>query len=398
MAKPIPTPQAKRSQRLLLIQNSSLFEGYGGIEYYQDDFLQAATEAWGKGTSGCVVLQKKKDTRPPARPYHVRMVPVPAVKGLGVLVNRYWPQVLLAAKEEAARLRPTMLLAGHVSLAPLVHLLHRWTKIPYGVIAYGIECWGDQWPQDHWAMKEAAVILSISEWTKAMLVKQGIPAAKIRVVHPPLPSAYEKLPSPRRPRATEGPFTLLTISRLEASERYKGQDHVLQALYRLRVSDPELKFRYIIQGDGSDRPRLEALVEKLELQDTVEFRGAVSDRHQFETAYREADLYVMPSRFGKWDKKWKGEGFGIVYLEAAAFGLPSIAYDCGGATDIIRHGVDGWLVVPDSITELANVLAQAAQKRDMVFEMGKKAHENVMSRFTRAHMATELESALRKAK
>ena len=102
----------------------------------------------------------------------------------------------------------------------------------------------------------------------------------------------------------------------------------------------------------------------------------------------------MPSRFGKWEGKWRGEGFGIVYLEAAAFGLPSIAYDCGGATDIISAGVNGWLVVPDSITDLANAIAQAAKNPKLVFEMGKKAHEMVMARFTRTQFAQQLKLAV----
>ncbi len=377
-----------------MLQNSSLFEGFGGIEYYQDDLLQAATENWGVGTSACVAPRRNPATRAPSRPYGVRLVSVPKLPGMGVLVNRYWPPILKAAKEEVDSLKPTLLLAGHVSLGPLVYALHRWTGIPFAIVAYGIEVWGDLWPQDAWAMKQAKLILSISEWTKAMLVKQGFEAEKIAIVHPPLPAAYEKFPSPRRARGGDGPFTLLTISRLEASERYKGQDHVLHALYRLRYSDPKMKLRYIIQGDGSDKPRLEELVERLELSDVVEFRGGVKERSEFETAYREADVYIMPSRFGRWDKRWRGEGFGIVYLEAAAFGLPSIAYDCGGATDIITHGENGLLVVPDSVTDLANAIAQVAKRPDALFEMGKKAHEVVMTQFTRAEMAKQLRAAL----
>ncbi len=389
-----PPSRDKISQRLLLLQNSSLFEGFGGIEYYQDDLLQAATDVWGVGTSTCVALTRRASTQPGSHSYGVCLVHVPPLPLLGGLVNRYWPTMLQAAKREADRLKPTFLMAGHISLGPLVHALHRWTGIPYGVMAYGIECWGDLWPQDAWAMRKANQLISISEWTKAMLVKQGFAANRISIVHPPLPRAYEKFPSPRRARGEESPFTLLTISRLEASESYKGQDHVIHALYRLRISHPKLRLRYVIQGDGSDKPRLEELVARLELAEVVEFRPGVKDRSQFETAYREADVYIMPSRFGRWKNRWRGEGFGIVYLEAAAFGLPSIAYDCGGATDIITHGVNGLLVVPDSITDLANAIVQVATQREVVFAMGKKAHEMVMARFTLAQMGEQLKAAL----
>jgi phosphatidylinositol alpha-1,6-mannosyltransferase len=120
----------------------------------------------------------------------------------------------------------------------------------------------------------------------------------------------------------------------------------------------------------------------------------VAQRKDFEAVYREADLFVMPSRFGRWDGRWRGEGFGIVYLEAAAFGLASVAYDCGGATDIIRHGENGMLVEPDNIAELARTIESLAKRRSLAEGMGRKAHEMVMRQFTRATIREQLAGAL----
>lgn len=385
--------QPARAQRLLVLQNSSFFEAFGGVEYYQDDFLCAAADVWGAQSCTGVLLRRGTLGEIPERPYRIRFVDVPRSRWLRPLTNRFWPTLFRAALEEGKRLGATSVVAPHVSLGPIAHAVGRWFNIPYAIVGHGIEVWGDLWPQDAWSLRHAHRILPVSHWTQAMLVKQGFPQAKMRIVHPALPVVYEKLPAPRRPRPGGGPFTLLTISRLDASERYKGHDHVLQALYRLRLTDPELSFRYIVQGDGTDRGSLEELTQSLGLGGIVEFRGRVADRAQFETTYREADAFVMPSRFGHWDGRWKGEGFGTVYLEAGAFGLPSLAYDCGGATDIIQHGVTGLLLVQDSIADLATALAKLARDRSFAFEMGKKAHERVMAQFTRARMADRIRAA-----
>ena len=87
--------------------------------------------------------------------------------------------------------------------------------------------------------------------------------------------------------------------------------------------------------------------------------------------------------FGAMKGGFGGEGFGIVYLEAAAFGVPSLAYDCGGCTDFIRNGVNGVLVEPGNIGELARSIHHLATNPIALFELSKNAHETVMNEFTR---------------
>ena len=135
------------------------------------------------------------------------------------------------------------------------------------------------------------------------------------------------------------PLQLLTVARLTSPYSRKNIDGVLQAL---RLLPPELSVRHTIVGDGPDRPRLEALVGEWGLQDRVCFAGSVSQQ-QLLAHYRQADLFILASKAEGNDV----EGFGIVYLEAAASGTPSLCSRAGGATDAVEDGVNG-LLIPDS--------------------------------------------------
>ena len=129
-----------------------------------------------------------------------------------------------------------------------------------------------------------------------------------------------------------GKTVLLTVSRLAAAERYKGHDRVIQALARLLPAHPDLV--YVIAGDGDDRSHLEALATEAGVRDSVRFVGHVPDE-DLPALYRAADVFVMPST---------GEGFGIVFLQAFASGVPVIGGAGDGSRGPLTDGEDGALV------------------------------------------------------
>lgn len=381
------------SHRVLCLQHSSIFEAYGGVEYYLDDTLTLATQLCGRENVHTLIPQRGPHTLSISpRPYGYQMVPWPKNSVLKKLANRVpWP-LFRSAQKAILEFKPTVLLNAHVSLGPMAVALSQMYSIPLVTIVYGIDAWGNLWPQDEYALKKSSRILSISHWTKQVLVQRGYDANRIDILHPMLNPKFQtrKLSA----KKSHERFTLLSISRLSAAEQYKGQDHVLHALGRLKEKYRRLSFRYIIQGKGDDLARLEALAHSLDLQEIVEFRGAVADRDALDELYGEADVYVMPSRFGFWGRRWRGEGFGIVYCEAAAFGVPSIAYRCGGATDIIRHGETGLLVTPDNVDELANAIWSLYENFSRREELGKKAFKHVMENFTQPPTREQLFQAL----
>ena len=104
----------------------------------------------------------------------------------------------------------------------------------------------------------------------------------------------------------------------------------------------------------------------------------------------------MPSRFGFWEGGWRGEGFGIVYVEAAALEAPSLAYRCGGAVEIIQHNRTGWLIEPDNIAALSFKLHELALHRGEVLRAGRAARPHVIKNFGAANFAKQLGDAFAK--
>ncbi|MEZ0186529.1 MAG: glycosyltransferase family 4 protein [Candidatus Reddybacter sp.] len=127
---------------------------------------------------------------------------------------------------------------------------------------------------------------------------------------------------------------LITISRL--SEPRKNIDLVLQALAQLKN---DYQFHYTVIGDGHLRLELEALCQRLGLSDRVEFRGFV-ERKELIHQLCVSDLFILTSSI----LPGSHEGFGIVYLEAAACGTPSLAAKLAGAVEAIEDGVSGYYV------------------------------------------------------
>ncbi|MCB0403817.1 MAG: glycosyltransferase family 4 protein [Bdellovibrionales bacterium] len=380
--------------RLLLLQHDSIFARYGGVQYYLHDLCALSSELLGEENFLSLIPSRKLPRNEPA-PYRFELVPYPSSTVLSKLYNRIPFSLIAAARRSLGAKRADLLLCSHVSLAPVGYWLSKLYGIPYAVVVYGTDCWGDLWAQDEWSLRRASHLFSISDWTKSILVKRGYLANRIHIVHPRMYEGFESL-STRVPRES-GRFEMLCVARLDSGEQYKGQDHVLEALRRVRTASPRLDFRFTIVGDGDDRVRLERLAGLLQLQDRVRFLPAVGTRDQLTQLYRESDLYVMPSRFGKWQGEWRGEGFGIVYVEAAAFSVPSVAYRCGGVMDIVTDQKTGWLVEPDSVSDLALQLGELIGDRARVHKAGERAREHVLRKFTRAAVRAEMDRALGKS-
>ncbi len=151
-----------------------------------------------------------------------------------------------------------------------------------------------------------------------------------------MPVSYEEKVKLKNKYDLADNFVLLGLSRLMPR---KGFDSVIQVLPKLLKDFPNLML--VIAGSGPDQNRLIKLVRKLELSDKVRFLGSIPYQDLPEI-YNLGDLFVMPcrSRFAGLDV----EGFGIVYLEAAATQLPVLAGNSGGAVEAVIPGVTGELV------------------------------------------------------
>jgi glycosyltransferase involved in cell wall biosynthesis len=140
---------------------------------------------------------------------------------------------------------------------------------------------------------------------------------------------------------------VLTLCRLSTSERYKGIDELIEVMPNLIAEVPEI--RYVVAGSGDDLPRLQQKVIGLNLQSHVIFAGFVSEDRKADY-FRLADVFAMPGR---------GEGFGFVFLEALACGIPCVGSGVDGSREALRDGLLGFLAVPDDRESIKRCILRA---------------------------------------
>ncbi len=141
---------------------------------------------------------------------------------------------------------------------------------------------------------------------------------------------------------------------------------MLEALPAIRARVPGV--RWVVVGDGPLRAELEARAARLGIRDIVTFAGAVSDAERDAWLDR-AHVFAMPSRLPPGGAG--GEGFGIVYLEAGAHGLPVVAGAAAGAVDAVLDGETGLLVAPNDPAAVAGAIADLLLDRDRARRLGE---------------------------
>jgi phosphatidylinositol alpha-1,6-mannosyltransferase len=172
-----------------------------------------------------------------------------------------------------------------------------------------------------------------------------------------------------RPDEALGPHVVLVVGRMLASERYKGHDELLDAwpLVASRVPDARLVF----VGDGDDIARLRAKADDLGVASSVTLTGFLDDA-RLRSVYRSAAVFAMPSR---------DEGFGLVYLEAMAYGVPCIGSPHDAAGDVIEDQVSGYLISPDDTATLAARLVDLLTDEHRRHAMGEAGRRRVREHF-----------------
>lgn len=162
----------------------------------------------------------------------------------------------------------------------------------------------------------------------------------------------------RRKFGCHGKTVLLTIARLE---KRKGIDQVLRALALLNERGMVgADWHYLIGGRGPELEPLRRLAEELKITRLTKFLGFIPDA-DLPALYEAADVFVQPNR----DMDGDTEGFGVVFLEAAACGLPVIGGTAGGTADAIDDGRNGLRVDGESVTQIADAIALLMGNREM---------------------------------
>lgn len=263
--------------------------------------------------------------------------------------------------------RPSLIHYGHVFengfMGPI---LKRLLGVPYCVHTYGEELvLASRLPLLRglvaWVLREASVVTTISKYTEGWLARFGYHGA-VLMAHPGVntdvyrPGLQNGVLS--RLGVPQGPV-LLTLGRLM---RRKGHARILRILPNLLATHPRLQ--YVIAGVGPEEANLRKLVAELNLTERVHFLGRVPDQ-DLPALLCEATVFAHPNYA---TEQGDVEGFGIVFLEAAACGIPVVGGNSGGVPDSVRDGTTGFLVGEDEgelLARIQQLLADAPLRERM---------------------------------
>jgi len=219
---------------------------------------------------------------------------------------------------------------------PLVVNFHGSDLFPYGFL--GRQIMGI----NHGAIRRAAMLVVPSEFFRTRISE--------KYNHPNVYVSYSggidlSRFTPEIEKRVESPETL-TIGHVSRIERDKGWDILLNALNSIKKERPEIGFKAILVGGGTQVGALKRMVAALALEPEVTHIGAMR-QSALPHVYRSFDVFIFPTIKAE-------ESLGLVGLEAMACGIPVIGSDTGGLTEYIRHDVNGFLFESGNSQELAD--------------------------------------------
>ncbi len=305
---------------------------------------------------------------------------------------RYYKRLENLAKQEIQKLDPKnkLVVIGYWSLES-----HFWCRachqyrIPYAVIYHGAELISRlSWPCSDWRKKDlkytASAIVN-SKGTGQLLQNISPKIKSFHVINPGIdartyiPSEAQELFQKRSEVGVPpNAFVLLAVGRLI---KRKGFDLVMESLAALQEQFPLLY--YIITGDGPEKTRLKEKALSLGVSDKVIFLSDVNDKDKW-ILYAICDVFIMPNRTLN-NTDW--EGFGIVFLEAALAGKPSIGGKNSGVPDAIVDGETGFLVNSENGEEITSAIRRLFENETERKRKGESARKRALAAFSWNYLA-----------
>lgn len=283
--------------------------------------------------------------------------PAKQYKGFSQSLAKFVPSTILAG------LSKDVIILGHINLAVIGWVIK--TLVPSKkliVICHGIEVWQPVTGVKKMMLQKADSVLAVSDYTKQQIVeKQGLPVEKVTVFHNTIDPYFDY---PKQFTKDKGlmsrygiadtDYVVYTLCRLSSKEQYKGYDAVIKAIGKLVVKYPQIKYLLAGKYDDVEKARLDKLIAENNLQSNVIFAGYIKDE-EVTKHYQLGDVFIMPS---------KGEGFGIVFIEAMACGRNVVAGNADGSKDALRNGELGVILDADNVDAIAIVIAEKIKNKE----------------------------------
>jgi len=264
---------------------------------------------------------------------------------------------LFIQKSLKKALHPDIVIISHINLAIIGLLIKAVNpKCKVWLIAHGIEVWRPLSYIKKRFINRCDKILCVSSFTKQEIIRRhhlnaGVCTVLNNAVDPfmKLPVVFEK-PQHLLQRYQLTPNTpiVFTLTRLASTEQYKGHEQVIKALSTLKDLFPGIKYLLAGQSDPVEAIRIKELITAYRVEEQVILTGFISES-ELADHFLLADLFVLPS---------KKEGFGIVFIEALACGLPVICGNADGSIDAIRNGELGKAITVDDLAELEKTITE----------------------------------------
>lgn len=285
------------------------------------------------------------------------------------------------------------IVCSHLGLSPVARILAARSGRPYFVFLHGVEAWKTLRSRQRWGIGGAARLLVNSHHTLNRFLDHNPWARTIPATVTPLGVPVEGFDTnPNRSVRPEDAFTLLTVGRMakaeyyeayrDPSDLYKGYKTVIEAVALLRKAGVPAVLELV--GDGNARPDLEAWVAGQPVSPHVRFRGRVSDA-ELASHYGRARVFVLAS---------EGEGFGLVYAEAMAYGLPCVGVSAGATPEVITDDVSGYVVRARDSRELADRLLVLLRNPAVYARLSAGASARHREHFTQGAFIARLVAAL----
>ncbi|BBA32420.1 glycosyltransferase family protein [Methylocaldum marinum] len=224
--------------------------------------------------------------------------------------------------------------------------------------------------------RHADRIIANSEFTRQELVKLGVTSDKISLIYPGVDTdrfrpGLDTSGLGEQIGLKPGERLILSVGRLS---RRKGFDQVIRSLPTLVRNGLDVK--YAIIGIGEDQKYLAELAKECGVQERVFLLGHVPSE-DLPRWYNLAEVFAMPNREINGDT----EGFGMVFLEAAACGKPAIAGDAGGTGSAVLHEVTGFRTDGSSVQAISSILGRIFLDAELSTKLGRNAHLRARSEF-----------------
>lgn len=263
--------------------------------------------------------------------------------------------------------RDSKILVTHVGVTPISRVLRSVQKSKVHVFLFGVESWRRLPPRTLWGLRGCDSLSAISSFTLGKF-------HEMNTEFKDLPSSIIRLPArisgQQISRSESKCLQVLIVGRLWGRGMLKGQRNLIRIWPELQKRFPGAKLMIVGGGDG--RAELEHLSRELNVNTLICFTGQVTDEELMQM-YDASDVFAMPS---------VGEGFGLVFAEAMAHGLPCIASRSDAGQEVVLDGETGFLVDPHNDTELLEMLTRLLSNRPLREQMGTAAKKRVEQYFS----------------